>query len=349
MANQYWYEMVDTAAKPGRLFQIGAAATRFSRETLAIKPGEQVCIVTDTEISPLVYYSIAGAIRGDGGTVSITVMEPLAVPSAEPPPAVAAAMKSCDILINCCSRSISHSKACHVARLEHKVRYVVMSNVTEDMLVSGAARADVDIVRDISIKTRDALNKGTSIHLTSPKGTDVTFDMTGRNFSAYYSRFENGARTIVYPGGEVNTTPQEHSGNGRIVLDAFMMEVGLLREPIIWDLKDGKIVSISGGAEARALERILDRHGDEYSRYIGELAVGTNYAARSIGSSFEDKEVYGHVHIACGSGLNALDGSWRCKYQSSLHLDGIMTEPTLAVDGTVVVERGEILVTPRPF
>lgn len=348
MSNQYWYESVDSAAKPARVVQLAATAAAFVRNTLALQAGEDVCIVTDTEVSPLVYYSLAGAVKAAGGTATVHVMEPLPVPSAEPPRAVAAAMISCDFLINCCSRSITHSDAAHEAYLERGIRYVVMSNATEDMFLRGAATADFDLVRDISLRTREALNAGTTIRITSPEGTDVTFDTTGRPFFPYYGEFLDGSTVTVFPGGEVNTTPNEDSGNGRIVFDAFMMEIGLLREPIVWDLEDGRIVRISGGAEARRFEEIIETRGDEYSRYIGELSVGTNYAARSIGSALEDKEVYGRVHIACGTGVPAADGSWRPRYQSTLHLDGIISRPTLTVDGTTVVEEGEILVAPRP-
>lgn len=348
MSNQYWYESVDSGVKTGRLIQIARTADSFVRNSLEVKPGEEVCIVTDTEISPLVYYSIAGAVKAAGGIAQILVMEPLLVPSAEPPRAIAAAMLECDYLVNCCSRSITHSRAAHDAYVERRIPYVVMSNVTEDMLLRGAATADFDIVRDITLKTRDALNAGTTIHITSPEGTDVTFDITGRPFSPYYGKFENGVTITVFPGGECNTTPLEDSANGRIVVDAFMMEIGLLSEPIVWDLEDGKIVNISGGREARQLEVILETRGDEFSRYIGELAIGTNYAARSIGSSFEDKEVYGTVHIACGTGISSADGSWKARYQSTLHLDGILSNPTVKADGKVVVEDGEIVVAPRP-
>lgn len=348
MSNQYWYESVDSAPKLGRLAQLARTASSLVQNTLRLSPGDEVCIVTDTEVSPLVYYSIAGAVNAAGGVATVHVIEPLLVPSAEPPRAVAAAMINCDFLINCCSRSITHSQAAHAAYLDHGIKYVVMSNPTEDLLLRGMATADFGTVRDISLKTREALNAGTTIHITSAEGTDVTFDTTGRPFYPYYGEFLEGGTVTVFPGGEVNTTPNEDSGNGRIVFDAFLMELGLLKEPVTWDLEDGKIVRVSGGAQAREFERILETRGDEYSRYIGELSVGTNYAARSIGSALEDKEVYGRVHIACGTGVSSPDGAFRARYQSTLHLDGIMSRPTLTVDGETVVEDGEILVAPRP-
>lgn len=348
MSTQYWYESVDSGFKVGRLIQLTRTCSQLVQNTLQLEPGQEVCIVTDTEVSPLVPFALAGAIKAAGGTASVVTMEPLLVPSAEPPRSIAAAMAAGDFLINCCSRSITHSRAAHEAYLERGIRYVVMSNVTEDMLLRGAATADFDTVREISLKTRDALNSGRSIHITSELGTDVTFDTTGRPFFPYYGEFRDGATVTVFPGGEVNTTPNEDSGSGRIVFDAFLMELGLLTEPVTWELEEGRIVRVSGGAQAREFERILETRGDEFSRYIGELSVGTNYAARSIGSALEDKEVYGRVHIACGTGVSAADGSWRARYQSTLHLDGIISRPTLTVDGRTVVEDGEIVVAPRP-
>lgn len=348
MTTQYWYESVDSGFKVGRLIQLTRTCAKLVENTLRLEPGQEVCIVTDTEVSPLVPFAIAGAVRAAGGTASVVTMEPLPVPSAEPPRAIAAAMAECDFLINACSRSITHSDAAHRAYLERRIRYVVMSNVTEDMLLRGAATADFDVVRDISLKTQEALNAGTAVHITSDLGTDVTFDTTGRPFFPYYGEFRDGSTITVFPGGEVNTTPNEDSGNGRIVFDAFLMEVGLLREPVVWELEEGRIVSVEGGAQAREFERILETRGGEFSRYIGELSVGTNYAARSIGSALEDKEVYGRVHIACGTGVSAADGSWRARYQSTLHLDGIISRPTLTVDGKTVVKDGEIIVAPRP-
>jgi leucyl aminopeptidase (aminopeptidase T) len=256
-------------------------------------------------------------------------------------------MLECDFLINCASRSITHSHAAHVAWVDRKIPYVVMSNMTEDLLINGAATADYRVVRDISLKLAEDLNTGTEVRITTALGTDITFDTTGRPFTPYYGKIEGGLTTTIFPGGEVNTCPLEHSGNGRIVIDCFIMEVGLLSEPVTWVVKDGQVVEIKGGREAAALEQILHDKGDQYSRFIGELAIGTNYRARSIGSALEDKEVYGQVHIAIGSGVSSA-GVYKARYQSTLHLDGVIARPNVLVNGRTVVQEGEILAAPRP-
>lgn len=343
----YWYEAVDVFSKYGRISRIMKAAETLANYTMGINPGDRVLLVSDTEVSPLVYHSIAGAIRAAGGIATVAIMDPLPVPSAEPPPPIAAAMLETDFLVNCASRSITHSDAAHKAWVDRQTPYVVMSNMTEDLLMNGAATADYSVVRDISLALNDDLNTGTTVHITTELGTDVTFDITDRPFTPYYGKIEGNRTTTIFPGGEVNTCPLERSGNGVIVIDSYIMEIGLLSEPVTWTVEDGQVVEVQGGREAAEFERILHDKGDEYSRYIGELAIGTNYRARTIGSALEDKEVYGHVHIAVGSGVSSA-GVYKAKYQSTLHLDGVITGATVTVDGRVVVENGEILSAPRP-
>jgi leucyl aminopeptidase (aminopeptidase T) len=343
----YWYEAVDAFPKYGRLAAIYKTARTLVDFTMGVKPGDRVTIVTDTEVSPLIYESIAGAVAESGGIATIAIMQPLAVPSAEPPAPIAAALLESDFLLGCASRSITHSHAAHEAWVERKIPYVVMSNMTEDMLVNGAALADYEKVREISLKLADDLNTGTTVRVTNPHGTDVTFDVEGRPFTPYYGKIEDRFTTTIFPGGEVNTCPLEHSGTGKIVHDRFIMEVGLLDEPVTWILEEGQVVDIQGGKQARQLEQIVETRGDEYSRYIGELAIGTNYMARSIGSALEDKEVYGEVHIAIGSGVSSA-GVYRAAYQSTLHLDGVLSHPTVTVNDREVVRDGEILAAPRP-
>ena len=346
--SQYWYESVDTGHKPGRLIPLQRTARTLVERTLAVQPGQPICIACDTEVSPLLVWTIAGAVAVAGGVPTVVSFEANARPGMDVPAPVGAALLAADAIIACVSRSITFSRAIQEAYLVRRIPYVVMSNATEDMLMRGAATADVDVVRDISHLTRDALNGGTTVRVTTPHGTDVTFDTTGRPFYAYSSFFEAGATAAVFPGGEVNTCPNEHSGEGRVVIDSFMMEIGRLREPIVWELRGGRIVSIEGGEEARRLERLLAEHGDDNARWIGELSVGTNPAARSIGSALEDKQVYGTVHMALGTGVSAPDGLYLRRYTSKLHLDGVMTQPTVTVDGVTGVEDGEILVAPRP-
>ncbi|MFA6506421.1 MAG: hypothetical protein WCT14_09995, partial [Treponemataceae bacterium] len=71
---------------------------------------------------------------------------------------------------------------------------------------------------------------------------------------------------------------------------------------------------------------------------VAELGIGTNDKATLIGNLLEDEKVYGTVHLAFGS--NATFGG---TISAGVHIDGIMLNPTLTVDGRVIVRGGKVL------
>jgi len=131
----------------------------------------------------------------------------------------------------------------------------------------------------------------------------------------------------------------EGTSNGKLVIDSSIHQVGRVKEPVIMTVENGRVVSIEGGAEAKNLLNILKQRGDENSFDIGELAVGTNPAARISENVSEDKKRLGSIHIALGNSLT-LGG----KTASNTHIDGIMGYPSLWVDGRQIIDHGKLLV-----
>jgi len=343
----FWYESVDTGTKYGRLSRLMRTTKSAIEDCLGVRPGETVTIVSDTEVSPLVYHGLAAAVLSAGGIPTIAIMEPLPHSSAEPPPAVAAAMRESDAFINACSRTITHTKARLEANINFKKRYLLMPAVTEDMLINGSSTADIKKVKEIASTVFKGLNGSKEVHITSDYGTDVTFSSEGRRPKQLLEAREP-ATMAVFPGGEMNICPVEGTANGTIVIDRFILDIGLLSEPVTWKVKNGKVYEITGGREADQLKNYLEKHGDENSLYIGEFSIGLNYEARSVGNNIEDKQVYGSVHIAIGSGVTNYP-YYTAKYHSVTHIDGLMLKPTVLVDGKPLVENGEIIGAPRPL
>jgi leucyl aminopeptidase (aminopeptidase T) len=132
----------------------------------------------------------------------------------------------------------------------------------------------------------------------------------------------------MFPDGEVYGCPLEDTVQGTIVIDRWMQGIGILDEPITWHMRDGVCERISGGAQAAALERLVDEQGDEYARRIGEFAIGINPAALPEGNPHrEGKKTLGSVHFALGTGT-VCGGI----FQSSIHLDGVMQPPRIEID-----------------
>ncbi len=80
---------------------------------------------------------------------------------------------------------------------------------------------------------------------------------------------------------------------------------------------------------ARVLRDYLDQYGDENAYMCpAEASVGINAKALIRGIQREDKNVMGTMHFGLGTNID-VGGSIRSK----IHMDGVILEPTLYVDG----------------
>ncbi|GAB3031507.1 aminopeptidase [Natronobiforma cellulositropha] len=314
----------DAASKPGRLQEIIQNTHKILEYRLTGEE-ERAHILTDTNVSPLIYHTVAGILSTMGVEPTISIIQKLDAPNNEPTKEVSAGVKETDVIVNLMTFTVSHAAAVEHARYDLGVDYILLADPTEDSFTQGAITADPAEVDGFTDEVADILEEADWIEVTSPYGTDVEFSIEGRR--------QVRAR---FPMGETPTCPIEETVNGTIVHESFMMGVGILDDPIIWEVEEGRIQEIRGGKEARALERYIDRHGDENSYWIGEFSAMTQPNARPNGNYIEHKQVRGGVHFACGTGTN-LGG----QYRSSLHLDGIQLEPTVVVDGVTLIEDGE--------
>jgi len=100
------------------------------------------------------------------------------------------------------------------------------------------------------------------------------------------------------------------------------------------------VVDIAGGAEARMLRDYLKEYGDENADMCpAEASVGVNAKAVVRGIQREDKNILGTRHFGLGTNID-VGGSIRSK----IHLDGVILEPTLYVDGVKKIDNGRFLV-----
>jgi Beta-lactamase superfamily domain len=117
-----------------------------------------------------------------------------------------------------------------------------------------------------------------------------------------------------------------------IVFDGALAGYGLLQAPLRLHLRDGRAVSAEGEA-ADWLLSTLDA-GGEHGRSIAEVGIGTNPSAEVCGEIAVDEKVLGTAHIAFGTSL-ACGGA----NEAGVHIDGILLEPTVELDGVPVTAR----------
>ena len=294
---------------------------------LAVKEGENVVVVVDRETR-----TIGEALRDEsaaaGGDAVLIVMNERASHGTEPPPPVAAALEACDVFIAPTSRSLSHTSARKRAT-DGGARGATMPGVTEDMLGRVMA-VDFDTMAARSKAVAAVLEAGTRAHVTCPRGTDLRLAIDGR--AGISDDGELSARGAFgnLPCGEGFIAPA--FGEGTVVA-LSLAPLGISTEPATLTVAEGRIVAADGGLGPQFIELLL-AHG-ELGTNLAELGVGTNDRARLTGNVLEDEKILGSVHVAFGASAG-IGGT----VSVPIHLDVVVVEASLEVDGQRVLDHG---------
>lgn len=313
---------------------------RVAVETcLGVKPRERVLIVTDYDRMSIAM-ALTAAVEAIGGDPVISTMRPRGHHGEEPPEPVAAAMKTADVVFIPTSRSLTHTTAREEATATG-ARLASMPAITEGMMKRGGMIADYHRVAELSWKLTELLRGVREVEITTPLGTKLRLGLEGRepgtpsDMGLYLKPGEWGN----LPAGEAYIAPLEDQAEGVVVVDGSIAQIGLPAQPVTLEFREGRVVRIEGGQEATRLRNLLESLEDENAYVIAELGIGTNEAAQIIGITLEDEKVLGTVHIAIGrnTGFGGVN-------MSKVHLDFIMTKPTLKLDGQVVMADGHLTV-----
>jgi leucyl aminopeptidase (aminopeptidase T) len=313
------------------------SAQRIIVDMIRVTAKDKVLVITDE--AKLNIGKVFGSIcRGLGAETVMAIMPMTGEHGNEPPATIAAAMAAADVVFAPTTHSLTHTRArlnAHAAGC----RVVILRGVDEDMMVKGGMAVDPKEVKKITARVARALGETQEIRVTSPSGTDVTFSVAGRKFFTLDGYFQEEMGFAALPGGECPTSPVEGTSHGRIVVDYSMDSIGLLKQPLVFEVKKGRVQSVSGSpGEVRVLEYLFEK--DNNARNIAEFAIGTNPGARLIGNLAEDKKALGTAHFAVGDSLS-LGG----KVEATVHLDGLLLNPTVLVNGRrVLLERGKLKV-----
>jgi leucyl aminopeptidase (aminopeptidase T) len=308
---------------------------RVALETcLGVKKGEEVLIVGDTDNLEIAV-SFAEVTASLGVEVSLIIMKPREMHGIEPSKSVAAAMLGADVILMPTSKSLTHTDAREAAN-KRGARIASMPAITREIL-RGPMKADYQRIREISERLADILTKASKASLTTDLGTNIELEITGRKAIADTGILIQPGAIGNLPAGEVFCAPLEDKGDGVLVFNVSMGGVGRLHEQIQVEVREGKVISIKGGSEAKDFESILEQ-GDANAFNIAELGIGTNpEAIKPIGNLLVDEKLMGTVHIAFGD--NSHFGGLQ---KSNIHIDGVISKPTLKLDGEVIIDAGKV-------
>jgi hypothetical protein len=167
------------------------------------------------------------------------------------------------------------------------------------------------------------------IRLSNPAGTDLFVRVTGRPWLTDAKPLGPGEYGN-FPGGEIFCSPLEDSAEGTLVADLtvpYTVE-GLVDAPVTLRFEHGCVTAIEGGRAADLLRELVEA-ADEGAKVIAELGLGLNPALRPRGHVMLDEKAAGTAHVAIGNNTGSYGGT----NSSTIHVDCILSAPTVVVDG----------------
>ncbi len=297
------------------------------KQCMDLRPGESCAVVTDDKRKAIgeALYRVASEITDD--TVFVRY-PPGNQHGEEPPRPVAGAMRTADVVLAPTTKSLTHTEARSDANAAG-ARVATLPGITEGVFLMGLD-ADYEAIEahceDVLAQVGDA----DEIRVTTPQGTDITFTVGDREWYLDTGIVHEAGEMSNLPAGEVFIAPE--TADGTFVVDGTMRPHGKLDDKLLsFEVEDGTVTDISDPDIREQVETAAEEVGqDAYN--LAELGIGTNVAVTElVGSVLLDEKAGGTVHIAIGDD-HAIGGDTH----APIHLDGILTEPTVYADGEVV-------------
>ena len=306
----------------------------------AVAPDEDVLLLTDTTTHPSVLDAMIASIRNVGARVTVVARTFPRRPHDLPPAPVSWAMKGATMIFDLSRYDILHTLPIREALFDYGARYIGVANQTpQTFLAPNLADVDYDKTYADACRLIEVLERGSTLRYTSPNGTDLKADIRGRKWYPLAGVAREPGRVAMIPIGEVFGLGVHGGTSGTVVLES-LQAFGRLSTPIVLQVEGSWVTKVEGGEEAERLRTMWAQV--ENANYIGELGgIGLNPKAKVSGrlDANEESMMLGAVHIGFGDSL-----TYGGRVSSRMHLNGVITNVTVEVDGRPVVADGQIRV-----
>lgn len=323
-----------------RSIDVTRSADLIVRRLLAVKPGEQVAIICDPHTEMSMAYALAGVVQGVGAEFTILMMPTRQTDHMNDlTPIIEKGLSAADCMIGLTGASGAPTYSAAVKKLYNakKLRTISMVMRSLDNFTNGGALADYDALLDKGKQLEALWKKMEHIHITSSMGTDLEAPIGGERVFVECGFALEAGTEAAFSDGEVSQMPRVNTAQGIIVVDGPIAHIGQPASPITLRVEKGRVVSVSGESpQSDELRNIIET--TENADNIAEFGIGLNPACRRNGDFEEEKKARGNVHIAIGD--NIFYGG---DVRSPVHMDMVIYQPTVIMDGQRVVDQGLLL------
>jgi len=316
---------------------------------LKVKRDEDVVIITDKETLDIGSALRAATEKVTGKTAAFFVMEDFGKRPIQLPQAVRDALLAADVSIYAAQGAKGELATFRGPMLRTidanpKLRHAHMIGITPQIMTDGMC-SDYREIQRISRLVYERVKDARAIRVVTDKGNDFTAEFSPELRWTISDGSITPGHWQNLPDGEVFTSPL--TLNGRVVIDGclgdfFAERYGSLdRTPIRVEVRNGRALRESLRCDNETLRKEFDEYlfeTDANSHRVGEFAIGTNTGLTELIYNLLQDEKFPGVHIAFGSPLPAKTGAG---WDSKAHVDGVLKNPTITVDGSVIMQKGQ--------
>ncbi len=336
--------------------------TTFSRlfELSAVKAGDEVVILSETQSRPINIQLAELALLGlEARPIHLQIPTPKqtaptptrstgasqALQGLKP---VLAALTAVPVVVDCTVEGLMHAPELP-AILASGARVLNISNEHPEALERLLPTPE------LKARTLAAARKcrsASEMRVTSNAGTDLTINMTKAATVGVWGYTDKPGTLSHFPGGIVVSFPQAHSVDGILALDIGDVNLTFkryLQERLILTIEDDYVTEIAGkGTDYELMSRYLAAWNDPLAYAVSHVGWGLNPGARYEALTMYDKgDINGtEIRAFAGNFLFSTGANEFANRFTEGHFDIPVRGCTIALDGDVVVNGGELVELP---
>jgi len=317
---------------------------------LKVKAGESVVIITDAETIEI-GTAIKRAIGKITGDIKFFLMEDFGERPIDYPKAIDDAIKAADVSIYAAQGAEGELQTFRMRMLRAieanpRLRHAHMIGITPQIMKDGMC-SDYKEIQRVSKLVYEKVRNAEKIRVVTEKGNDFIAEFSPQLKWIISDGDIAPGHWKNLPDGEVFTSPV--NVNGKVIFDGclgdfFTEKYGSLEStPINIEVENGRAVKESIQCDNEQLRDEFTKYLfeiDENSNRVGEFAIGTNTDLTKLIYNLLQDEKFPGVHIAFGSPLPGKTGA---KWDSKAHVDGMIKNTTIYIDGEVLMDKGKFL------
>jgi len=324
--------------------KISRTADKLLRNLMKVKAGETVAITCDTESDWAFATELErAAIAMDSKPLLVRNRAPPHVGRAADPflplDSLTGVVSNSDVWVELNGKWLLYSSVYEEAMRRKRTRYICLVGMNRDMAVRCIGNVDVPAVLEFQRALKKITESSRLMHYTTPAGSDVTFENDPRRPVLVEGDVSGPGEYMLL--GQVDWAPIEETINGSIVYDGSVNppdELGLLREPVRLEVKNGEVKSVQGGRSAKIYEKWLRSFNDRNMYVPAHISYGCNPGAKLTGNVLEDERIWGVLEWGLGNQSETFEAR---NTRAASHSDGITLRPTLEAEGQLIISNGE--------